>query len=135
MVPVHMTILVAHITDGGRLTRDAYPRYVPLNTPGQSSTLSVAIPSRTAFCTNRPLEGIRVAVNDMFKINGLIMGLCNIALRSICPPSDSTAACVKTLIDAGATVVGTTKISSTLSGEEPVDAIDHTAPLNPRADG
>ena len=78
---------------------------------------------------------MRLAVKDMFDVNGLTTTLCNRAFYEINRPSTSTAACVGKLVDAGAHILGTTKISSMISREEPTEAIDYHAPFNPRADG
>jgi Asp-tRNA(Asn)/Glu-tRNA(Gln) amidotransferase A subunit family amidase len=110
--------------------------YTPLRISGsQYQTLSIAAPSRAAKRSNGPLDGMRIAVKDMFEINGLTTTLCNRAFYEISRPSNSTAACVKRLIDAGVHVLGTTKISSMISREEPTEAIDYHPPFNPRADG
>ena len=50
-------------------------------------------------------------------------------------PAASTAPSIQTLIDAGASIVGTTKLSSMISREEPTEATDYQAPFNPRGDG
>lgn len=50
-------------------------------------------------------------------------------------PSSSTAKCIQTLLDAGAEVLGVTKLSSFISKKEPTQAVDYSAPFNPRADG
>ena len=78
---------------------------------------------------------MRMAVKDMFDVKGLTTTLCNKAFYATNEASTSTAACVKRLVDAGAHVLGTTKISSMISREEPTEAIDYHAPFNPRADG
>ncbi len=110
--------------------------YTPLRMSGsQYQTLSIAAPSRAASHSNGSLNGMRIAVKDMFDINGLTTTLCNRAFYEINSPSTSTAACVKKLIDAGVHLLGTTKISSMISREEPTEAIDYHAPFNPRADG
>lgn len=110
--------------------------YTPLRMSGaQYQTLSIAAPSRAASHSNGSLNGMRIAVKDMFDINGLTTTLCNRAFYEMNSPSTSTAACVKRLIDAGVHLLGTTKISSMISREEPTEAIDYHAPFNPRADG
>ncbi|OAL31268.1 hypothetical protein AYO20_08323 [Fonsecaea nubica] len=110
--------------------------YIPLRISGaQYQTLSIATPSRAARHSKGPLDGMRIAVKDMFDMNGLTTTLCNRAFYDINTPSTSTAVCVKRLVDAGAQVLGTTKISSMISREEPTEAIDYHAPFNPRADG
>ena len=51
------------------------------------------------------------------------------------PPAGKTAACIEHLIDAGAVIVGKTKLSSMVSTEEPTQGIDFQTAWNPRADG
>lgn len=97
--------------------------------------MSIAAPSRVAKRSDGPLDGMRTAVKDMFEINGLTTTLCNRAFYEISRPSNTTAACVRKLVDAGVHVLGTTKISSMISREEPTEAIDYHPPFNPRADG
>ena len=110
--------------------------YTPLRISGaQHQTLSIAVPSRAVRHSSGTLNGMRIAVKDMFDINGLTTTLCNRAFYDINSPSTSTAACVKRLIDSGAHLLGTTKISSMIAREEPTEAIDYQAPFNPRADG
>ena len=109
--------------------------YTPLKVSGtHPQTLSVAVPSRGAI-HHLGLFGMRTAVKDMFDINGLTTTLCNRAFHEINSPSTSTAACVQKLVNAGVQILGTTKISSMISREEPTEAIDYHAPFNPRGDG
>ncbi|KAJ9612323.1 hypothetical protein H2200_003920 [Cladophialophora chaetospira] len=110
--------------------------YTPLRVSGpQYQSLGIAAPSRAANQSNGPLAGTRFAVKDMFDTNGLTTTLCNRAVYEINKPSSSTAACVQKLVDAGAHVLGTNKVSSMISREEPTEAVDYHAPFNPRADG
>ena len=51
------------------------------------------------------------------------------------PPANKTAACIERLIEAGAIIVGKTKLSSMVSTEEPTQGIDFQTAWNPRADG
>lgn len=51
------------------------------------------------------------------------------------PPKTENAACVQTLIDAGAIIVGKAKLQAMIMREEPLECVEFTAPFNPRADG
>jgi Asp-tRNA(Asn)/Glu-tRNA(Gln) amidotransferase A subunit family amidase len=83
----------------------------------------------------RPLEGVRIAVKDLFHLRGLTSSLCNRAYYRVNEPSLSTADCINTLVAQGAQVLGVTKLSSMISREEPTEAVDYPAPFNPRGDG
>jgi Asp-tRNA(Asn)/Glu-tRNA(Gln) amidotransferase A subunit family amidase len=100
-------------------------------------TLSVAFPSRLSSSKHptRALNGWRIAVKDNFLLKGLRTSLCNKAYYELYPPTDKTAACIEHLIEAGAVIVGETKLSSMVSTEEPTQGIDFQTAWNPRADG
>ncbi|KAJ4299616.1 hypothetical protein N0V90_004862 [Kalmusia sp. IMI 367209] len=105
---------------------------------GESFTsLGVAVPSRLYFSRTkeRPLDGVRIAIKDMYHLNGLRTSVCNRAYHDLYPPRTETADCVKLLLDLGAIVVGKTHLSSFAWKEEPTECIDYQAPFNPRADG
>jgi Asp-tRNA(Asn)/Glu-tRNA(Gln) amidotransferase A subunit family amidase len=95
------------------------------------------VPSRLRFTTSSdaPLAGLRVAVKGNFNLQGLRTSLCNRAYFNTYPPCDKTAKCIQQVVDAGATLVGTTKLASFAATEEPTQCIDYQAPWNPRADG
>lgn len=71
----------------------------------------------------------------MFEIEGLRVSAGNRAFYSLSKPSTVTALVLQKLIDAGAHLLGTTKLGSLIAREEPMEAIDFHAPFNPRADG
>ena len=100
-------------------------------------TLSIAVPSRLrdAMTVAKPLTGIRVAVKDIFQIQGIRTSLCNRAYYELYPPATKTAGCIEILRQSGAKVVGTTKMASFAATEEPIECVDFQAPWNPRADG
>jgi Asp-tRNA(Asn)/Glu-tRNA(Gln) amidotransferase A subunit family amidase len=81
------------------------------------------------------LSGLRVAVKDAFDIKGTKTSLCNKAYHDLYPESFDTAAAVSSLTRRGAAVVGKTKLNSLISKEDPTEAVDYSAPFNPRADG
>ncbi|KAI9733664.1 MAG: hypothetical protein M1834_003266 [Cirrosporium novae-zelandiae] len=110
--------------------------YQNLRITGQNyQTLSVAVPPRTFGRQDKPLQGLRIAVKDLYRLKGLKTSLCNRAYYDLSPPSESTASIVQMLTDAGAQVLGVTKLSSLISREEPTEAVDYQAPFNPRGDG
>lgn len=99
-------------------------------------TLSIAVPSRAGLTPTAelPLKGYRIAVKDIFEIENVRTSVCNRAYYELYGPPQKTAVCVELLLEAGATVVGTTKLASFAATEEPVECIDYSAPWNPRAD-
>ncbi|KAJ4291680.1 hypothetical protein N0V90_009575 [Kalmusia sp. IMI 367209] len=76
-----------------------------------------------------------ISVKDNFDIEGHKTTLCNRSWEALYPPSAKTAASVQTLIDAGAVIVGKVKLQAMIMREEPLEAVEFTAPFNPRADG
>ena len=100
-------------------------------------SLSVAVPSRICSppSTDLPLLGKRIGVKELFDVAGLRMALSNHAFYAMSTPAQTTAPAIQKLLDAGAVMVGTTKCSSMISREDPVEAVDFQAPFNPRGDG
>jgi Asp-tRNA(Asn)/Glu-tRNA(Gln) amidotransferase A subunit family amidase len=100
-------------------------------------TVAVAVPSRIKFfeSVSKPLSGWRVAVKDIFQIEGIKTSVCNRAYYDLYPKASQTAQCIKILEEQGACVVGTTKLAAFAATEEPVECVDYQAPFNPRADG
>ena len=84
---------------------------------------------------SRPLAGLRVAVKDIFQIEGVRTSICNRAYYDLYPPAARTAGCIEILRQLGARLVGTTKLASFAATEEPIECVDFQAPWNPRADG
>jgi Asp-tRNA(Asn)/Glu-tRNA(Gln) amidotransferase A subunit family amidase len=115
-----------------------------LRTAGaQPESVTVAVPSRLSTwnkvhnsCSpHLPLLGWRVAVKDNFEIKNVRTSACNRAFYELYPPRPKTATCIQNIYNAGAIVVGTTKLASFAATEEPMECIDWPAPWNPRADG
>ncbi|PVH87325.1 amidase signature enzyme [Cadophora sp. DSE1049] len=104
---------------------------------GTLKTVAVAVPSRLQGreVSNRPLQGWRIAVKDIFRIEGIKTSVCNRAFFELYPPATQTAACVEILEQKGACILGTTKLASFAATEEPIECVDYQAPWNPRADG
>lgn len=80
------------------------------------------------------LSGLRIAVKDNLHLRGVRTSLCNRAYYLTYGPQKDTAVCIQKLIDAGAIILGKTKLSSFGHWEEPTEYIDYQAPWNPRAD-
>ncbi|KAJ5715484.1 amidase [Penicillium malachiteum] len=75
------------------------------------------------------------SVKDNIDIAGHKTTLCNRAWQSLYPAKEKNAACVQVLIEAGAILVGKTKLQAMIMREEPHKAVEFTSPFNPRADG
>lgn len=97
----------------------------------------VVVPSRAYFkpSKDRPLDGARISVKDNIDISGHKTTLCNRAWTELYPAKTKTAACIQTLIDGGAVIVGKMKLQAMIMREEPLECVEFTAPFNPRADG
>ncbi|KAJ6178047.1 amidase [Penicillium mononematosum] len=95
------------------------------------------VPSRCYFkpSKSRPLDGARISVKDNIDIAGHKTTLCNRAWERLYPAKTKHAACVQVLIDAGAIIVGKTKLQAMFMREEPKEAVEFTSPFNPRGDG
>ncbi|EED16514.1 conserved hypothetical protein [Talaromyces stipitatus ATCC 10500] len=105
-------------------------------------TTSIAVPSRLKvfrYTPNagegKPLAGWRIAVKDIFQVEGIKTSVCNRAYHDLYPPALKTAACIEILRQKGAHILGTTKLAAFAATEEPIECIDYQAPWNPRADG
>ena len=86
--------------------------YEYLNASGYGTHgLCIAVPSHFHFTkTNElPLAGMRIAVKDLFHIQGLHTGCGNRAYRRLYAESTITSAVVQMAIDKGAIIVGKTK--------------------------
>lgn len=78
---------------------------------------------------------LRVAVKDVFRINGLKTSLCNTSYYRLSSPAKQSADVVQRLIDRGHHILGLTKLSSMIAREEPLDAVDFQTAFNPRGEG
>ncbi|KAF2818883.1 amidase signature enzyme [Ophiobolus disseminans] len=97
----------------------------------------VIVPSRCYFTPSksRPLDGARISVKDSIDIKGHKTTLCNRAWADLYSPVEEDAACVKTLVSAGAIIIGKVKLQAMIMREEPLECVEFTAPFNPRGDG
>lgn len=95
------------------------------------------MPSRCYYkpSKSRPLDGARISVKDNIDIAGHKTTLCNRAWEDLYPAKTKHAACVQALLDAGAIIIGKTKLQAMIMREEPLEAVEFTAPFNPRGDG
>lgn len=103
-----------------------------------SATLTIGVPSRLYYETSesKPLAGVRIAVKDIFSLAGVKRSNGNRAWYHLYPPSNTTGTAISRLIEAGATVVGTQRVSQFATSEvATVDWVDYHSPFNPRGDG
>ncbi|KAI4944594.1 hypothetical protein J4E91_008597 [Alternaria rosae] len=117
---------------------DFFSRYESNGLAGRAFTsLGVAVPSRLYFkkSKERPLDGVRIAIKDMYHLNGLRTSVCNRAYYDLYPAQTETAESVRLLTSLGAIVVGKTHLSSFAWKEEPTECVEYPAPFNPRGDG
>jgi hypothetical protein len=101
------------------------------------TSLSVAVPSRvsTFDTAESPLTGARFAVKDLFMIEGLRLTVGCRAWYDLAQPAPFTSPVLGKLIDKGAHLIGTLKLGSLITREEPTESADYQAPFNPRSDG
>ncbi|CAL1711364.1 unnamed protein product [Somion occarium] len=105
---------------------------------GGAATESIAVPSRLYFTptAQKPLAGKRLAVKDIYDVQGLRTGCGNRAFYELYPPKNKTAPAVQRLLDGGMVLVGKTKTSQFANGEvATADWVDLHAPYNARGDG
>ena len=99
---------------------------------------AIAVPSRLYFplSRTRPLNGMRVSVKDNFHLDGVVSTLGSRSFTALYRTQNSTAHCIKDLMDQGAQIVGKAKLSAYASTEVPPEkTIDYLAPFNSRGDG
>lgn len=136
---IEIASLLGHMNlhdDIQKLELGASRPFQPLHITGEEyNTLAVAVPSRLTPDSSRPSPSLRIAVKDVFYLEGLKTSLCNAAYFRFSEPATSTAFVIQTLADRGHHIVGLTKLSSMIAREEPMDAVDFPTPFNPRGDG
>ena len=100
-------------------------------------TLSIAVPSRLYkdSANPPPLEGLRIAIKDIYDLKGVRTSLGNRAFNELYPPSSSTAETVSYLVSKGANIVGKNHLSSFVMMEHPTQSVEYESPFNPRGDG
>ncbi|TBU31164.1 amidase signature enzyme [Dichomitus squalens] len=105
--------------------------------PG-AATETIGVPSRLYFTptVEKPFAGKRLAVKDIYDVQGLHTGCGNRAFWQFYPPKSATAPAVQRLLDGGMILIGKTKTSQFANGELATDDwVDLHAPYNPRGDG
>ena len=99
---------------------------------------TVAVPSRHYFTQNKekPLNGLRIAIKDIYDLNGIRTAASNRAFRDLYSLRIRSANIIQKLIDDGAIIVGKTKTTTFADRELATqDWIDTHSPFNPRGDG
>nr|ODN88537.1 hypothetical protein L204_06392 [Cryptococcus depauperatus CBS 7855] len=102
------------------------------------SDAGVAVPSRLYFkrSSEKPLNGMRIAVKDNIHLNGVVTGLGSKAFAELYGHQTESAQFLQLLISKGAVIVGKTKLSAYAGSEiPPCQCIDYFPPWNPRGDG
>ncbi|RMJ08483.1 hypothetical protein CDV36_011904 [Fusarium kuroshium] len=96
-----------------------------------------ALPSRIPFQETpaSSLSGLRVVIKDNIHLQGIRTSVGNRAFYNTYPPCDTSAECIRKLLDLGVVVCGKTKLNSFGNWEEPTEYVDYQAPWNPRGDG
>ncbi|KAI0776279.1 amidase signature enzyme [Trametes elegans] len=103
-----------------------------------AATETIGVPSRLYFTPTpeKPLAGYRLAVKDIYDVQGLRTGCGNRAFFELYPPKERTAPAIQRLLDGGMVLVGKAKTSQFANGETATgDWVDLHAPYNPRGDG
>lgn len=99
---------------------------------------SIPVPSRLYSpppSEARPLSGRRIAVKDIFDLEGVKTTVCSNAYEALQTESLKTAPTIQKLIDQGAVIIGKVKTTPFSSGMGPRDWVDYQAPFNPRGCG
>ncbi|KAF5520759.1 Amidase 1 [Colletotrichum aenigma] len=110
---------------------------LPAKIPG-SATFTIGVPSRLYYepSDSKPLAGVRIAVKDIFSLAGAKQSNGNRAWYHLYPANNVTGTAISRLIEAGAIIVGTQKLSQFATSEvATVDWVDYHSPFNPRGDG
>ncbi|KAH7336330.1 amidase signature domain-containing protein [Rhexocercosporidium sp. MPI-PUGE-AT-0058] len=82
----------------------------------------------------KPLSGKRIAVKDIYNIQGLATGVSSQAYVRLNKPATKTARCIQDLLDLGAVIVGKAKTVQFASGMTAGDWTESPCPTNPRGD-
>ncbi|KAL1859100.1 hypothetical protein Plec18170_002214 [Paecilomyces lecythidis] len=113
--------------------------FIPLPAVTEGAmTKSVAVPSRLYYMPTKekPLEGLRLGVKDIFDLKGLRTSGGNRAYYDLYPARNATGPALQRLIDMGAVIVGKMGTVQFANGDNPTaDWVDFHCPFNPRGDG
>ncbi|KIW57562.1 hypothetical protein PV05_06103 [Exophiala xenobiotica] len=101
------------------------------------SSLSVAVPSRGPHSHGKrsEIEGYRFAIKDCFEVAGLRATVGCRTYYAVNERATTTAPIIGKLIEVGAHLLGTLKLGSLNTKEEPAESADFQASFNPRGDG
>ncbi|KAJ6528404.1 amidase signature domain-containing protein [Mycena capillaripes] len=105
--------------------------------PG-SASLTIGVPSRLYFTqtADKPLAGVRIGVKDIYQLAGVKNSNGNRAWYNLYPVNEVTGTVIQRLVNAGAQIVGSQKLSQFANGElATADWVDYHSPFNPRGDG
>lgn len=130
--------VVIKVLCGPKLLKEVFRKFGNLHLGGDASqTLAIAVPSRLYYAKSKelPLNGMRIAIKDIFHLSGVRTSCCSRAYHDLYPPQESTAGSIQRLVSLGAIIVGKTHASAFALKEEPTECVDYPAPFNPRADG
>ena len=110
---------------------------IPLQVQGSGQWSAIAVPSRLCVRDPRksPLQGVRITVKEIFSVKGLKTGLGSRAYSELYPPATATSPAIQKLLDAGAEVLGVSKMCPMVLKAPPTQCVDVSAPFNPRGDG
>ncbi|KAK5693231.1 hypothetical protein LTR17_025179 [Elasticomyces elasticus] len=96
----------------------------------------IPVPSRLySLGDSRPLAGIRVALKDIYDLEGVQTGGGSRSYAEVYPVANATAVSMQKMLDLGVVIVGKTKTSQFAHGADPYQFIDIHYPWNPRGDG
>lgn len=99
----------------------------------------LAVPTRLTPPLYEPkhkaISNRRILVKDIFALQGMRQSACNRAYLAVSDEEPDTAPIIQKLINGGAHIVGTAKLSSMISREEPAESLEVQVPFNPRGDG
>ncbi|KAL8963643.1 MAG: hypothetical protein Q9193_000112 [Seirophora villosa] len=111
--------------------------FIPLHIQGTGQKAAIAVASRlpNSIKNPLPLAGYRITVKEIFDVQGVKTRLGSRAFAELYPPASKTAPAVQKLIDAGANLLGISKMCSMVLKAPPTQCIDVSAPFNPRGDG
>ena len=96
----------------------------------------IPVPSRIySWGDDRPMAGDRVAIKDLFDIQGLQTSGGSEAWAHITPIANGTAPSIQRIVSLGGVLVGKFKLAQFASGADPWNWQDEHYPFNPRGDG
>lgn len=113
-------------------------RYEAFTRTSLDGHFQIAVPSRLHFrrTAEKPLNGIRIAIKDVFDVKGVKTSGQSRSYNQLYGPATNSAPPIQRLLDLGAIIVGKVKCTQFGSSEQPTaDWIETLCPWNPRGDG